>query len=245
MPSGRDAERYLRQLSIPRFGGEAQERLASATVFIAGAGGLGCAAALYLTAAGVGRIRVADSGRVEPSNLNRQILYAESDRGRPKVAVMAERLAAFNPGVVVESMHLTIDGESLPELLEGCAVVVDALDNLPTRALLNRAVLDAGIPLVHGAVSGFGGQAMCVLPRVTACLTCLYGSVKPAAGPTPVIGTAAGTVGLIQATEAVKLLTGVGKPLAGRLLIYDGLEMSFTEVEVPRDPRCPGCGSGG
>jgi adenylyltransferase/sulfurtransferase len=213
-------------------------------VFVAGAGGLGCAVCLYLAAAGVGTLRIADHGDVETSNLNRQILYTPADVGKAKTAVMSERLTALNPGVRVDARRVTMDPSSLPGLLQGCALAVDALDSLPARYALNKAAMDARIPLLHGAVHGFGGQALTVIPGETACLMCLYQGAAPAVGAIPVIGTAPGTIGLVEAAEAVKLLTGKGRSLAGRLLLYDGLDMSFTELAIARDPSCPHCGRG-
>jgi adenylyltransferase/sulfurtransferase len=172
------------------------------------------------------------------------VLYTSADVGKAKAAVIAERLRALNPEVRVYARRDAMDASSLPGLLEGCALAVDALDNLPTRYALNKAALDARIPLLHGAVHGFGGQALTVIPGETACLMCLYQGAAPVAGVVPVIGTAPGTIGLVEAAEAVKLLTGKGRSLAGRLLVYDGLDMSFTELEIARDPSCPHCGGG-
>jgi len=239
--SERGNERYLRQMMIEGFGPEAQRRLAGAAVFIAGAGGLGCSAALYLAAAGVGRIRLADHGAVELGNLNRQVLYTQADIGRPKSAVGAERLAALNPDIEIEARQCTLDAASLPSLAAGCALMIDALDNLSDRYELNKAALAAGIPLVHGAVNGFHGQLMTVLPGRSACLMCLYRG-KESAGPVPVIGVAAGTIGLLQATEAIRSICGLGGSLAGRLIVYDGLRTDFERVDIPRDPDCPHCG---
>lgn len=236
-----ERERYTRQLSIDGFGEAAQEKLAQARVFIAGAGGLGCAVSMYLAAAGVGRIRIADHGEVELGNLNRQVLYTDADIGARKVGAIAVRLQAVNPNVTIDPRHVTLSDESLPFLVEECDLLIDALDNLPTRLSLNKAALTRGVPLVHGAIRGFSGQLMTVIPRETACLMCLYRD-KAAAGPTPVIGVAPGVVGLLEATEAVKILAGLGRRMAGTLLLFDGLEMSFTEIPIERDPRCPHCG---
>jgi molybdopterin-synthase adenylyltransferase len=237
----RVSERYQRQLAIDGFGVEAQRKLAGATVLIAGAGGLGCSVALHLAAAGVGRLRIADKGKIERSNLNRQLLYTDRDIGRPKSAVIAERLAAFNPEIEIEPRQCSLEAATLEPLAADCTLIVDALDNLSARYALNRAALAAGIPLVHGAVHGFHGQLMSVLPGKSACLMCLYRG-KETAGPVPVIGTASGTVGVLQATEAIRLMIGLGRNLAGRLLVYDGLRSEFEELAIPRDPSCPDCG---
>jgi molybdopterin/thiamine biosynthesis adenylyltransferase len=237
----RQNERYLRQIIIEGFGSEAQKKLKQATVFIAGAGGLGCSVSLYLAAAGVGRIRIADHGRIELSNLNRQVLYTDRDIGKPKSVVIAERLSALNPEINIEPARCTLDSATLPSLVANCTFIVDALDNLPTRYALNKAALDAGIPLVHGAVNGFHGQLMTVLPGNSACLMCLYRG-KEAAGLVPVIGTAPGTIGSLQATEAIRYITGLGGNFAGKLLVYDGLWTDFERIDIPRDPDCPHCG---
>jgi len=237
-----ERERYTRQLSIDGFGEKAQEKLAQARVFIAGAGGLGCAVSLYLAAAGVGRIRIADHGEVELGNLNRQVLYTDADIGARKVDAIAARLHGVNLNVAVDPWHVTLSDDNLPSLVEECDLLIDALDNLPTRLSLNKAALARGVPLVHGAIRGFSGQLMTVIPRETACLMCLYRD-KAAAGTTPVIGVAPGVVGLLEATEAIKLLAGLGRRMAGTLLLFDGLEMSFTELPIERDPRCPHCGT--
>ncbi len=236
-----ERERYTRQLSIDGFGEQAQEKLAKARVFIAGAGGLGCAVSLYLAAAGVGRLRIADLGEVELGNLNRQILYSDADIGARKVGAVEARLRRVNPNVAIDPVHVTLSDDNLPSLVQECDLLIDALDNLPTRLSLNKAALERGVPLVHGAVRGFSGQLMTVIPGETACLMCLYRD-KAAAGTTPVIGVAPGVVGLLEATEAIKLLAGLGKRTAGTLLVFDGLEMSFTQLPIERDPRCPHCG---
>jgi len=239
----RERERYTRQLAIEGFGEAAQERLATSRVFVAGAGGLGCAICTYLAAAGVGALRIADHGEVELGNLNRQVLYTDADIGARKVDAVAARLHGVNPGPEVEPVHVTLSESTLPPLLEGCRLVIDALDNLPARLALNRAALEQRIPLVHGAIRGFAGQVMTVVPGRTACLMCLYQG-KAAAGITPVIGVAPGVVGLLEATEAIKALAGLGRCLEGRLLLFDGLEMTFTELPVEKNPRCPHCGNG-
>jgi molybdopterin/thiamine biosynthesis adenylyltransferase len=237
-----DKKRYLRQIRIEGFGEKAQERLKSARVLVAGAGGLGCSASLYLAAAGIGGMRIVDQGKVELSNLNRQVAYCEGDIGAPKVEAIAKRIAGLNGGVHVEPLHLRLDEENLPSIVKGCGLIIDALDNLPTRYAVNKAAIYRGVPIIHGAAMGFFGQIMTVVPGETPCLMCLYRN-KAAPGETPVIGVAPGVIGILQATEAVKLLTGLGRQMRGVLLVFDGLGMSFTEVEIPRDPECPHCGS--
>jgi molybdopterin-synthase adenylyltransferase len=240
IPDG-DKERYRRQIEIEGFGAEGQERLARARVLIAGAGGLGNAAAAYLAAAGVGVLRIVDNGEVELGNLNRQFLYTDADIGRAKAPALRDRLQPLNPGCRLEPVVAVMDEASLPGLLDGMDIAVDALDNLPTRYSLNKACLDRGIPLVHGAVHGMQGQVMAVLPGRSACLMCLYGE-RTWSGIIPVLGATPGIAGCIQAAEVIKILTGLGSPLWGRLLEIDGRDKRFTEVEVSRNPRCPHCG---
>jgi len=244
MLSEQERARYARQLAIEGFGEQAQEKLARARVFIAGAGGLGCAISMYLAAAGVGSIRIADHGEVELGNLNRQVLYTDADIGARKVNAIAARLRGVNPNAAIDPLHVTLSDANLPSLVGDCDLVIDALDNLPTRLALNEAAMLRRIPLVHGAIRGFSGQIMTVIPGETACLMCLYRD-KAAAGTTPVIGVAPGVVGLLQATEVIKLLAGIGRSTRSALLLFDGLEMSFTELQIERDPRCPHCGQAG
>ena len=242
MITSQEKERYLRQIAIEGFGEKGQEALSQARVLVAGAGGLGCAVCTYLAAAGIGTLRVVDRGEVELSNLNRQVLFGTGDIGKAKAPTLEARLRDMNPAVRYEALNKTITEESISGMLDRIDLVVDALDNLPTRYLLNKACLDAGLPLVHGAVHGFQGQAMTVIPKRGPCLMCLFGGIEHT-GIIPVIGTAPGIVGCIQATEVIKILTGLGAPLVGRLLLIDGLEMRVTEVEVARNPSCPHCGS--
>lgn len=240
MIRGGERERYRRQIAIAGFGEDGQRRLSQARVLVVGAGGLGCAAGTYLAAVGVGLLRVIDQGEVELSNLNRQVLYCVRDIGKAKVDCLRARLHRLNPGVHIEALHLTMNAHSLAGMLDGIDVVVDALDNLPSRRLLNKACVQRQLPLVHGAVHGFQGQVMTVLPGRGPCLMCLYRAGRRA-GTIPVLGTLPGIVGCIEATESIKIITGRGVPLLGRLLLIDGFEMRMAELEVPRDPACPHC----
>jgi adenylyltransferase/sulfurtransferase len=235
-------ERYDRQILIRELGTAGQERLKKASVAIAGAGGLGSTVAIHLAAAGIGRLRLIDHDEVKLSNLNRQILHWTGDVGRKKVASAAEKLKNMNPWTEIDIADQTITGENIAELLSGFDGVVDALDNLPTRFLLNKAALDQGIPLFHGAVRAFEGRVMTVIPGKTACLGCVYRGVFPEE-KFPVIGVAPAVVGALQATEVIKYLAGIGRPLTDRLVVYDGLKMEFTELSVGRDPNCPHCAS--
>lgn len=243
MNTHNQSERFDRQLRIPGFGPGAQEKLASATILIAGAGGLGTPAAMYLAAAGVGTILIADDGLVEASNLNRQILYGEKDIGWPKAELLCRSLSDRNPGVRLRPHILRLDPETLPPLLAGVDLVVDALDTIASRFDLNDAILTAGIPLVHAAVQGYTLQLMTVIPGHTACLRCLYGESVTLPGPIPVIGFTPGVAGAMQAAEAIKTLTGCGKPQAGELLSLDLATMRTGWFSVPRDRECPSCQS--
>lgn len=239
MLSERERERYRRQTMI--FGEEAQERLKKATVFIAGAGGLGCPIALYLAAAGVGRIRLADQDTVDLSNLNRQVLHATPDLGRPKVVSAAEKLAALNPEIAVEAVRTVIDAATVADLAAGADVIVDAMDNFETRYLLNETAIARKIPLVHGGISGYFGQATTVIPGRTPCLRCLF-PTPPPDETVPALGTTAGVIGLVQANETIKYLTRSGTLLAGRLLLWDGTRSTTETIDLKRQAGCPACG---
>jgi adenylyltransferase/sulfurtransferase len=235
-----DAEknRYSRQIRL--FGEEGQEKLRRTGVFIAGAGGLGSAVSIYLAAAGFGRIVIADCDRVELSNLNRQILHASSDVGRPKADSAYETLTSINPEIKVEALVEIISEDSIDGLLQGCDLIMDAMDNFPTRYLLNRAALQRKIPLFHGAISGYQGQAATIIPGKTACLSCIFPRAPPAEA-FPALGCTCGVIGSIQVTEAVKYVTGAGRLLENRLLLWDGLHACLDELAYERNLRCPDC----
>ncbi len=237
-----ERERYDRQIIIGEIGQEGQEKLKRSRVVIAGAGGLGSPIAIYLAAAGVGMIRMIDHDRVALSNLNRQILHWEGDLGRKKVDSARTKLRNLNSAVEIEAMAETITAGNISQLVGGCDVIVDAMDNLPTRYMLNRCALEKNIPFFHGAVNGFEGRAMTIIPGKTACLRCMYRGEVPQE-KFPVIGVAPAVIGSIQATEVIKYLVGIGKLLTNRLLIYDGLEAAFSEFRVNRNPNCDHCGS--
>ena len=240
--SNEEIRRYSRHLIMPEVGLKGQEKLKEASVLCIGAGGLGSPLAIYLTAAGIGTIRVADCDRVELSNLNRQVLYSDEDIGTPKAVTATEKLRKLNPEVEVAAITTTITEANVSELVADADLIVDAMDNLPTRYLLNKTAVEKDIPLFHGAVYGFEGRAMTVIPGKTACLNCVYrGAVLPKA-KTPVIGVTPAVIGCIQATEVIKYLLGLGTLLTNRLLSYDGLAMQFREFKVKKDPDCQHCG---
>jgi len=239
--------RYSRQLVLPEIGMRGQERLARASVFVIGAGGLGCPAALYLAAAGVGRLGVVDAEVVELSNLHRQILHTAADVGRPKSVSAHASLTARNPSIDIIGVHERLTADNAPALLAPYDVIVDGSDNFPTRYVVNDACVLSGKPLVHGGVIELEGQVLTVLPRRSACLRCVFPE-PPEAGTVPrcqdagVLGSAAGILGSLMAHEALKLMLEVGEPVADRLLVFNGTTSRFREVAVRRDPTCPACG---
>lgn len=236
-----ELERYDRQILIKGFGEEGQDKLKKAKVFVAGAGGLGSSIATYLAAAGVGTIRVVDHDEVELSNLNRQVLHWEEDIGKKKASSAVAKLKKLNPWLKIEAIEEKITEANIGQLVAGFDLIVDAMDNLPARYLLNKAAIEKKIPFFHGAVQGFEGRAMTIIPGKTACLRCVYrGAVIE--GKFPVIGVAPGVIGCIQATEVIKYIMGIGQLLTNRLLVYDGLNMKFSAFTVKRDPTCEHCG---
>jgi molybdopterin/thiamine biosynthesis adenylyltransferase len=240
MLSERERERYSRQMLLAEIGGEGQEKLKRVRVAVAGIGGLGSVVSLYLTAAGLGSIRIIDHDKVSLSDLNRQVLYTSEDVGRSKVDAARERLSSLNPEVNIEAVSDEVTSDSVIKLVAECNLIVDGMDSLPARYVLNHASVQLGIPLFHGAVYGFEGRAMTVIPGKTPCLRCLYSDTVPAE-ETPVLGTTPAVIGCIQATEVVKYVIGAGDLLLNRLLIYDGLGSSFREVVVERDAACEAC----
>ncbi len=241
MLSAEEIERYDRQIMIQEIGKGGQIRLKRSKVFVAGAGGLGSPVSMYLAAAGIGSLRIVDHDRVELSNLNRQILHWDQDIQKRKVDSALEKLRKLNASVSIEVIEKSITEENVLNLVADCDGIVDAMDNLPTRYILNKAALDKNIPFFHGAVRGFEGRAMTVVPGESACLRCLYrGPVPPE--KFPVIGVTPAVVGCIQATEVIKWVVGIGELLTNRLLVYDGLNMRFTEFKVNRNPECEHCG---
>jgi adenylyltransferase/sulfurtransferase len=242
--------RYARHIILPEVGGEGQRRLLGARVLVVGAGGLGSPVALYLAAAGVGTLGLADHDAVELTNLQRQILHTTADLGRPKTESGAESIRALNPDVEVIEVKSRLEASSALDVIARFDVVVDGSDNFPTRYLLNDACYLNRRPLVSGAIFQFEGQVTVFDARRddSPCYRCLFPR-PPAPGSVPncaqagVFGVLAGTIGTIQATEVVKLVCGIGSPLVGHLLLYDALEARFTRVRVSRDEACPLCGS--
>ncbi len=246
-------DRYSRHLKLPEIGLAGQQRLAEATVLVIGAGGLGSPAAYYLAAAGVGTLRIADDDVVDRSNLQRQILHAEDRIGLPKVASAATTLTGLNPRTRIEAVAERVSSANIDRLLEGVDVVLDGADNFPVRYLLNDACVLHGVPLVYGAVHRFEGQVS-VFDAGRArgqrpCYRCLFPEPPPPeAAPNcsevGVLGVLPGVIGLLQATEVLKLLLGLGEPLSGRLLQFDALRMQFRQTRLAPDPDCPVCAEG-
>jgi len=237
-------QRYDRQILIKEIGEEGQEKLKRAKVLVAGAGGLGSPICLYLAAAGIGMIRIVDHDTIDLSNLNRQILHGTADIGLPKVDSAKDKLALLNAAVKIEAISVAITEDNINRLIKGCDLMVDALDNLPTRYILNKAAIEKGLPFFHGAVRGLEGRAMTIIPGKTPCLRCMYHGDAPKE-KFPVIGVTPAVIGSIQATEVIKYLVGMGDLLTGRLLIYDGMSMEFREFKVSKNPQCEHCGEKG
>src|SRR5437588_5597436 len=239
-------ERYSRHLLLPEVGAEGQQKLLEAKVLLLGAGGLGSPAALYLAAAGVGTLGIVDDDAVDVSNLQRQVIHSSERIGVPKVDSAEQTIAALNPDVNVVKYPVRLDADNIMEILPGYDIVVDGLDNFPTRYLLNDASVRLPIPVVSAAILGFEGQLSVFKPYDGPCYRCLFpvpppAELAPSCGANGVLGVLPGTVGLLQATEVIKLVLGEGDPLIGRLLMYDALAATFTEVRVRRDPPCPIC----
>jgi molybdopterin/thiamine biosynthesis adenylyltransferase len=239
--------RYSRHIILPEVGGLGQTKLLEAKVLLVGAGGLGSPAAYYLAAAGVGTLGIIDADVVDLSNLQRQILHATADVGRAKTESARQTLHALNPDVKVVTYQELLHSSNIFDIIKGYDVLVDGCDNFPTRYLVNDACVMAGIPNVHGSIFRFEGQATVFKPHDGPCYRCLYPEPPPP-GMVPscqeggVLGVLPGIIGTIQAIEAIKLILGIGKPLIGRLLMYDALKMTFRELNLRRDPACPLCG---
>ncbi|MFC2169380.1 ThiF family adenylyltransferase [Acidobacteriota bacterium] len=236
--SDSEKKRYFRQLSV---WGWDQEKLKSAKVFIAGLGGLGSASSFYLAAAGVGKLCICDGDRVERSDLNRQILYSESSLGKFKVEEAEKRLSSLNPTIVIETVGDFFDDSNIGEILGGSNLIVDGLDNSESRFILNRQAIKKGIPYVYGAVQGWEGYVSLFYPPHTACLACFMPQRTNRPDVIPVAGVLPGTIGLLQATEAIKFIMGVEMVLFNRLLIYDSRNLRFDFVDLEKNPDCSFC----
>lgn len=246
--SDEQLERYSRHLILKGLGVKGQKRLLESGVLIVGAGGLGSPAALYLAAAGVGRIGLVDGDVVDLSNLQRQIIHTTASVGEPKVESAAASIRALNPDVTVETHRTPVDAGNVADLIAPYDLVIDATDNFSAKFLINDACVLAGKPFIHAGVVGFAGQVMDVVPGAGPCYRCIFRDM-PAAGEIPtcreagVLGAVVGVIGSLEATEAVKLIAGVGEPLVARMLTVDALTMNIRRVTLPkRVPDCPVCG---
>src|SRR3984885_1281517 len=239
-------ERYSRHLLLPEVGVEGQQKLLDARVLLLGAAGLGPPAALYLAAAGVGTLGIVDNDEVDLSNLQRQVIHSSERIGVSKVDSAEQTINALNPDVKVEKYPVRLGADNIVEIISGYDIVVDGLDNFPTRYLLNDASVRLGIPVVSAAILGFEGQLSVFKPYDGPCYRCLFpvpppAELAPSCGANGVLGVLPGTMGLLQATEVIKLILDEGEPLIGRLLLYDALGATLTEVKVHKDPECPIC----
>jgi molybdopterin/thiamine biosynthesis adenylyltransferase/rhodanese-related sulfurtransferase/molybdopterin converting factor small subunit len=245
---GDEYQRYSRHLILPEVGLEGQRKLKAARVLCVGAGGLGSPVALYLGAAGVGTIGIVDFDSVDLSNLQRQVLHGTPDIGRSKLQSAKDRLQALNPGVHVETYNEPLSSANALQIFKGYDVVLDGTDNFPTRYLVNDACVLLGIPNAYGSIFRFEGQASVFGTKDGPCYRCLYPEppppgLVPSCAEGGVLGVLPGMIGIIQATEAIKLILGIGEPLIGRFLIYDALKMRFRELKLRKDPDCPVCGT--
>src|SRR3990167_223931 len=240
-------ERYSRQIILPNVDGKGQEKLLNAKVLIIGAGGLGSPAALYLASAGIGKIGIVDSDKVELNNLQRQILHSTQNVGKSKVESAKERITAINTDVKVVTYNVRLNSGNILDIIKDYDIIVDGSDNFPTRYLVNDACVLLKKPLSHGGIFRFEGQVTTILPGEGPCYRCLF-DTPPPPGMVPscqeagVLGVLPGVIGVIQATEVVKLLLGKGQLLKGQLLLYNAFTMEFKKVKIRRNPQCPVCG---
>jgi len=243
-----EIKRYSRHLIMPEVGMDGQRRIKQGSVLCIGAGGLGSPAAMYLAAAGVGRIGIVDFDVVDYSNLQRQLLHTTNDVGRTKLESAKNKLNALNPHVQVDTYEEALSSDNAMRLFKGYDVILDGTDNFPTRYLVNDACVLMGIPNAYGSIFRFEGQASVFATKDGPCYRCLYPEppppgLVPSCAEGGVLGVLPGVIGVIQATESIKLLTGIGQPLIGRFLIYDALNMKFRELKLRKDPDCPVCGT--
>lgn len=241
MLNSAEEKRYLRQLILEDFGIEAQEKLKNSTVVIIGLGGLGSPVALYLAAAGVGKIIVCDNDTVELSNLNRQILHCMDDIDVAKSDSCFDKLSNLNPTLSIEAHQIKIDELTINRFAKNANLIIDCLDNIKTRLDINRYSVKNHVPIVHAGISGWNGQLTFLNPPETPCLNCLFQNYIEPEGPKPVIGAVAGILGSSQALCAINYLAGKNTSLKNQLLFFDGRNMEFTKVEIEKDPECKVC----
>jgi adenylyltransferase/sulfurtransferase len=236
-----EIERYNRQMLLPNWGKTGQKKLKAAQVIVAGAGGLGCPAALYLAAAGVGKLTIIDKEQFELSNLNRQILGWQNDIGRFKAEAVTEKLVALNPEIDIHPFVLEITEENIGELVQDADVVVDAMDNWKTRFIINNECVKRKIPFIHAGIFGLYGQMMTIIPGKSPCLSCLLPTPPKEISKFPVLGVTPAVFASLQVMETIKLIVGFGEPLLRKMLLFDGETMNFTVIRVERNTNCPIC----
>ncbi len=240
--SEEELKRYHRQMLMEGWGEETQRKLKQSTIFIAGAGGLGSPVSIYLAVAGIGHIRICDFDSPDWSNLNRQILHDHTRIGTNKAVSARQTIEKLNPDIKVSAFTDKIVAENVDELVGDSELILDCMDNFPTRYLLNECAIRKNIPLVYGSIWGMDGRLSFIKSPETPCLRCLFPEAPPSE-VFPVLGATPGVIGCLQALEAVKYLTGVGSNLKGKLLVWDGSKTEFRTFRVPKDPDCPACGS--
>ena len=236
-----EIKKYDRQIRLPGFGIKGQEKLKNSIFFIAGAGGLGSPIAMYLALAGAGTIRIVDYDNVSLSNLNRQLLYGNDDIGKKKADTAKAKLIEMNRNIRIEAVNATITNDNIFHLADNCDLILDATDNFHTRYVLNEAALKMKIPFVYGGIYGLEGALTTIIPGQTACLRCIFKNPQFPSETPPVLGVVPGAIGCLQALEAIKYVTGIGKLLTNRMLIFDGIGMKFRKLRLKRDPECSDC----
>jgi len=241
-------ERYSRHIILPEVGGVGQMKIRRASCFIVGAGGLGAPAAMYLAAAGIGKLGIVDDDQVDLSNLQRQIIHHTQDVGVHKADSAKAKVNAMNPDVEVVTYHERLMAANAREMVQGYDYILDGADNFATKFLVNDLSILTGIPMVHGGILRFSGQVMVIVPGKTACYRCIFREpppegIIPSCQEAGVLGVLAGVIGTIQATEVLKMILGIGTGLGNRLLTYQALESDFREVKLKRNPDCPICGT--
>lgn len=242
-----EIRRYGRHLVMPEFGMDGQRRLKASSILLIGTGGLGSPLALYLAAAGVGRIGLVDYDTVDETNLQRQVIHGVSSVGKSKIESAARRILDINPNVRIDKYEVPLTSENALDILEPYDVIIDGTDNFPTRYLVNDACVKLGKPNVYGSILRFEGQLSVFYAKEGPCYRCMFPEppppgLVPSCAEGGVLGVLPGTIGTMQATEAIKLITGIGEPMIGRMLLYDALEVSFTTIKVRKNPNCPVCG---
>jgi adenylyltransferase/sulfurtransferase len=245
--SHEEVRRYSRHLIIPEVGIQGQRKLKAASVLLIGTGGLGSPLALYLAAAGIGRIGLVDYDVVDETNLQRQVIHHTSDVGKPKLESAATKLADINPYVVLEKHSTPLTSENALDILKNYDVIIDGTDNFPTRYLVNDACVILGKPNIYGSIFRFEGQLSVFYAKEGPCYRCLFPEppppgLVPSCAEGGVLGILPGTIGTLQATEAIKFILGIGKPMIGRMMLYDALNMTFDQIKLRKNPTCPVCG---